>query len=142
MFILWSNAILYFQKCDSYILQTQFLGFGLKKGSCKEFRAVRSEIPYFSANLLTHICSIFPVYRQVFSSINAANMHLFADTGKIIDKFFRLNQIVIYQTEDGQTHIRKTRSHIKIWIKQAFLSKSILFTPHLDKNRVPSPIIL
>ena len=61
-------------------------------------------------------------------------MHLFADTGKIIDKFFRLNQIVIYQTEDGQTQIRKTRSHIKIWIKQAFLSKTILFTPHLDKN--------
>jgi hypothetical protein len=66
------------------------LGFGLKEGSCKEFLAVRSEIPYFSANVLTHICSIFPIYRQVFSPINAANMHLFADTGKENDKTFRL----------------------------------------------------
>ena len=88
--MLWSNAILYFQKCDSYILQTQFWGFGLKEGSCKEFRAVRSEIPYFSANLLTDINSIFPVYRQVYSPINAANIQLFAGIGKKLDKNYRL----------------------------------------------------
>jgi len=66
------------------------LGYGLKEGSCKEFLALRSEIPYFSANLLTDINSIFPVYRQVISSINSAKMQLFADTGKKNDKTFRL----------------------------------------------------